>query len=315
MRAEQAVVPGTAGPSAAIGASDVILVTGVTGVTGRVGYRVMEALAEAGAEATAMVRVEAEAADLPGAGPHVVASFDDPPPPEALRAFDRVFLLSPRHEEQAALEIVFIDALVAAGHRPHIVKVAADGFQDPDCDVRFMRSHREVALHLGALGLPVTYLAPSVYMETLLDAAPTIRKDGAIFAPAGRGRVALVAASDVAAVAATVLTTRGHEDQTYVLTGPEALGYADVAARLSAVFAREVEYVNQPPERARRAMLAQGMARWLADGILEQFEWIRHGGADTVTTTVREVTGADPRPVQDWLGEQRETFLAPDPSL
>jgi NAD(P)H dehydrogenase (quinone) len=285
----------------------------VTGATGRVGYRVMEALADAGAEATAMVRVEARAADLPGAAQHVVATFDDPPPPAALRRFDRIFLLSPRHEEQAALEIVFIDALVAAGHRPHIVKVAADGFQDPDCDVRFMRSHREVAMHLGALGLAVTYLAPSIYMETLIDAAQTIRDDGAIFAPAGRGRVAFIAATDVAAVAARVLTSSGHEDQTYVLTGPEALGYADVAARLSAVFAREVDYVNQPPARARRAMLARGMTRWLADGILEQFEWIRHGGADTVTQGVRAVTGTDPRPVQDWLGEQRETFLAPDP--
>jgi uncharacterized protein YbjT (DUF2867 family) len=37
----------------------------VTGATGRVGYRLMEALADAGADSTAMVRVEAKAADLP----------------------------------------------------------------------------------------------------------------------------------------------------------------------------------------------------------------------------------------------------------
>jgi uncharacterized protein YbjT (DUF2867 family) len=176
-----------------------------------------------------------------------------------------------------------------------------------------MRSHREVAAHLDALGLAVTYLAPSMYMETLIGAAHSIREDGAIFAPAGRGRVAFIAVSDVAAVAAKVLTSHGHENETYVLTGPEALGYAEVAARVSAVFAREVDYVSQPPARARQAMLAHGKDRWLADGILEQFEWIRHGGADTVTSAVRAVTGADPRPLQDWLGGQREAFLAPDP--
>ncbi len=133
----------------------------VTGATGRVGYRLMEALADAGADATAMVRVEARAADLPGAPRHVVASFDDPPPAETLREFGRVFLLSPAHEEQATLETVFIDALAAAGHHPHIVKIAADGFQDPDCEVRFMRSHRQVAMHLEALGLdrPVSLIA------------------------------------------------------------------------------------------------------------------------------------------------------------
>ena len=57
----------------------------VTGATGRVGYRLMEALADAGADATAMVRVEAKAADLPGAPRHVVATFDDPPPPRSCR--------------------------------------------------------------------------------------------------------------------------------------------------------------------------------------------------------------------------------------
>jgi NAD(P)H dehydrogenase (quinone) len=277
----------------------------VTGATGRVGYRLMEALADAGADATAMVRVEARAADLPGTPRHVVASFDEPPPAEVLREFDRVFLLSPAREEQAALETVFIDALVEAGHRPHIVKMAADGFQDPGCEVRFMRSHRQVAVHLDALGLPVTYLAPSLYMENLLAAADTIRKQGTIVAPAGRGRAGFVAARDVAAVAARALTSPGHDGATYVLTGPEALGYAEVAARVSAVFARQVDYEDQPPERARELMLASGMARWEADGNLELFEWVRDGGADTVTDTVREVTGAGPQPIQDWLGDAR----------
>jgi NAD(P)H dehydrogenase (quinone) len=287
----------------------------VTGATGRVGYRLLERLADAGAEATAMVRVEARAADLPGTPRYVVASFDDPPPPEVLREFDRVFLLSPALEDQAELETVFIDALVAAGHRPHVVKIAADGFADPDCDVRFMRSHRQVAVHLDAVGLPVTYLAPALYMEDLLAAADTIRDDGVIAAAAGPGRVGFVAASDVATVAAQVLTTADHEGSTYTVTGPETLGYADVAERISAVFAREVDYEDQPAERARELMLARGLDRWKADGMLELYDWIREGGADTVTDTVREVTGTDPRPLEDWLEESRQIFLAPRPDI
>ena len=70
----------------------------------------------------------------------MVASFDDPPPAEILREFDRIFLLSPSHGEQAALETVFIDAVAEPGHRPHIVKIAADGFQDPGFEVRFTGS-------------------------------------------------------------------------------------------------------------------------------------------------------------------------------
>jgi NAD(P)H dehydrogenase (quinone) len=283
----------------------------VTGATGQVGYHLMEELADAGAEATAMVRVEAKAADLPGSPQHVVASLDDPPSTEVLQAFDRVFLLSPAHQGQVELETIFIDALVAAGHRPHVVKIALDGFQDPDSDVRFMRTHRQIAVHLDATGLPVTYLAPNLFMENLLEAADTIRDQGTIFAPAGQGRIGFVAASDVARVAARILTDdgSGHEDQTYVLTGPEALSYADVAARVSAVFAREVDYDDLAEAMAKEQMQASGLSPWQVDGNLELFEWIRHGATDSVTSTVRDLTGDDPQPIEDWLSEMRAAFV------
>jgi NAD(P)H dehydrogenase (quinone) len=283
----------------------------VTGATGRVGYRLMEALADARADATAMVRVEAKAADLPGTPRHMVATLDGPPSAEVLRGFDRIFLLSPEIEEQAALETVFIDAVAAAGHRPHIVKICPDGFQEPDCDVRFMLAHRQVALHLDALGLPVTFLAAATYMENLLDEAEDIRRTGEIRAAAGDGRAGFIAAKDVAAAAARVLTTDGHENATYVLTGPEALGYADTAARFAAVFAWQVEYADLPPERARELLLANGLTPWEADGAIERFDWIRQGGADTVTGAVRELTGADPQPLHEWLTESRATFAGP----
>jgi len=75
----------------------------------------------------------------------------------------------------------------------------------------------------------------------------------------------------------------------------------------------QVEYQDQPAERARELMLASGMPGWEADGYLELFEWVREGGADTVTDTVRQVTGADPRPVQDWLSDARGSFFGRPP--
>jgi uncharacterized protein YbjT (DUF2867 family) len=287
----------------------------VTGATGRVGYRVLEALADARAEAVAMVRVEAKGLDLPGPGENLVGTFDDPPAVEQLQAFDRVFLLSPSSETQAELEIVFIDALVAAGHGPHVVKVAADGFLDPGCDVRFMRSHREIARHLDATGLPASYLAPAPYMEMLLPAATAIRREATLYAPAGHGKVGFVAAADVADAAAQLLTgpvpPAGDDPGVFTLTGPESLTYANVASRISAVFARQVRYANQPEDRAREELLGAGLAPWDAEGMLELFAWIRAGGAGQLTSHVREVTRHAPRGLNDWLEGSRATFLEP----
>jgi len=283
----------------------------VTGATGRVGYRLLEALADARAETTAMVRVAARAADLPGTPRHLVASLDEPPSAQQLRQFDRIFLLSPEMEEQAAIETVFIDAVAAAGHRPHIVKICPDGFQDPDCDVRFMRAHRQVALHLDAVGLPVTYLAAATYMDDLARAAEEIRRTGEIRAAAGQGRAGFIAAADVALAAARVLTTDGHDGATYVLTGPEALGYDDVAARFAAVFAWQVQYLDLPAQEVRQLLRDRGLDPWEADGEVERFDWIRQGGASSLTPAVAELTGTDPRPLHEWLGESRGTFAGP----
>ena len=282
----------------------------VTGATGRVGYRLMEALADAHADVTAMVRVEARADDLPGTPKHVVATFDDPPA-EILRGFDRVFLLSPAIEEQAELETVFIDALVAAGHRPHVVKIAADGFADPGCEVRFMLSHRQVAAHLDATGLPATYLAPALYMEDLLALAGSMRESAEVSAP-GRPRAGRVRRGQ----------RRGHG------RGPGAhqhrprgrdlradrTGGAAVQGRRGAGLGRlrAGGRLHRPAARTRaRGHAGQRASPWQADGNLELFDWIREGGADTVTAAVRELTGAEPQPVQDWLEESRGSFEGP----
>lgn len=292
----------------------------VTGATGRVGYHLLERLADAHEPTTAMVRVEAKGYDLPGSTEPLVASLEAPPAAEVLRQFDRVFLLSPSSEAQVEIETMFIDALLAAGHRPHVVKIAWDGFQEPDCEVRYMRSHRQIAAHLESTGLPSTYLAPNLYMESLLSATDTIREEALLRAPAGDAAVAFVATSDVSAVAAHVLTNPGHENKIYVVTGPEALSYADVAAQISTVFARQVEYEDVPPDRARASMLASGADPWHVDGALELFEWIRAGGCDTVTDEVRKATGEPARPIEDWLLELRGAFVGrpadlPPPTL
>ena len=288
----------------------------VTGATGRVGYHLLEALADARADATAMVRVEAKGLDLPGPGENLVGTFDEPPAAEQLQAFDRVFLLSPSSEAQAELEIAFIDALVAAGHGPHVVKVAADGFLDPGCDVRFMRSHREIARHLDATGLPVSYLAPAPYMETLRPAAQAIRQEATLYAPAGHGHVGFVAAADVADAAAQLLTRpvpAADEPRVFTLTGPESLTYSNVASRISTVFARQVRYSNLEEDRAREELLGSGLAPWEVEGLLELFAWIRDGGAGQLTSHVREVTRHAPRGLTDWLEGNRATFLGPLP--
>ena len=89
-----------------------------------------------------------------------------------------------------------------------------------------------------------TILRPHTFMQNwLADIAPDVRRDNTIYAAIGNGRVPFIDARDIADVAlATLLDANAHAGKTYVLTGREAVGFADVAYALSQVTGRQIHY-------------------------------------------------------------------------
>src|SRR5438876_96356 len=95
-----------------------------------------------------------------------------------------------------------------------------------------------VVHQLAEQGVPVRALVRSAEKGAAL-AGPT---HGVLPAAMQEGRIAMVDARDVAAVAVAALTAPGHAGQTYVITGPEALSHAMVAAILSEAAGRPIVY-------------------------------------------------------------------------
>jgi uncharacterized protein YbjT (DUF2867 family) len=110
----------------------------------------------------------------------------------------------------------------------------------------------------------------------------------------GDARIACIDIGDVAEVAATVLTTSGHEDKIYPHTGPDALNMAEVAEKLSAATGKTIRYVDVPPEDAKKARLAAGLPPYLADGLDELFAERRKGKESKVWPTIEKVFGWQP---------------------
>jgi len=115
--------------------------------------------------------------------------------------------------------------------------------------------HAQVNAELEASGLPYTSLRPTFYMQNILSAAQSVASAGMIYMPFKDAKLGMVDMRDVAGTAAKVLTTEGHEAQTYVLTGPAAISLHDVASGLSNALGKEVKYVNVPLQAAREAMV------------------------------------------------------------
>jgi uncharacterized protein YbjT (DUF2867 family) len=76
-------------------------------------------------------------------------------------------------------------------------------------------------------------------MQNFLMLAPAIARTSSFGSSTGDGRIGMIDARDVAAVAAAIAASpASHAGKTYWPTGPERLSYSDVAAVLSKVLGR-----------------------------------------------------------------------------
>ena len=285
----------------------------ITGAAGHIGHELIRLLEESGAEFRIMVSPAAGEEHRDRKYTTVPGDWDDPGSlAAAVKGADRVFLSSPAGPEQAERQGRLVEAARKAGVS-HLVKLSSLGARLDDTS-RLGRWHAEIERRIEASGLAYTHLRPHFTMQNMLMFEHTITLENAFYAPMGEGRIGLVDARDIAAVAAVVLTEDGHAGQAYDITGPDILSFMDVSNRLSAVRKRQVTYVDIPPDKAREGMLRAGTPEWLADGILELYASFRAGEGELATETVERVTGRRARSFDEFAVDYAEHFTRRKPN-
>ncbi len=279
----------------------------VFGATGHIGSELVSILSSKGVPARAVTRDPGRGLPLQGIR-WVRADLTEPSSLAPLFAdVDGMFLLTANGADLARLQINAIEAAQRAGVR-HVVKLSALGASDHS-QSPIGRAHYDAEAALLASGLPWTILRPHVFMQNLLDQAATIAREGKFYTASGDGKIPFIDARDIAAVAAATLTQPGHEGRKYVLTGPAALSYFDVAAILSDVLGRRIEYVADSLEEARERMLRAGAPSWSIEGALALAAYQRAGGPTAVVhDTVRQILGRPPRSFAEFANDHAAVF-------
>ncbi|HTY50634.1 MAG TPA: NAD(P)H-binding protein [Steroidobacteraceae bacterium] len=96
-------------------------------------------------------------------------------------------------------------------------------------------------------GLAWTSLRNSIYMEETLPQAAKMLAAGSAVVPNGEIPLGYVSRANCADAAAAVLTTPGHDDRAYDITGPQLLGVREIAAAASSVTGRPIVVSAGPP--------------------------------------------------------------------
>ena len=227
---------------------------------------------------------------------------------DALTDVSRVLLISSSDQRMVETQTTFIDAAAKAGVR-HIVKISGLSAADGDSPFVFSGWHAQIERHLEGAGPDWTHLRPSQFMTEYLREWPTVLAQGALLLPLGDARLVPVDVADVARAAYLLLTTAGHEQRTYAMSGPESLSMAQIAEQIARAVGREVSYKAITRDDRRQALLRAGIPGFFVEALDAQVGERRKGLESVVHPETHAALGIAPTPFADFAQRHAGAFL------
>lgn len=255
-------------------------------------------LATTGARQRLIVRDAARAPDLPRAEIRIASGYVAGGEMRAALDGADTLLLVPGRESpiRVAEHIVAINAAVAAG----IERIVYLSFvrAAPDSVFTLARDHDATEQHIRTTGIPFTFLRMNLYIDFLPN---MVGSDGVIRGPADDGRVSAILRDDVADCAVAVLTGEGHDEQTYELTGREAITLTEAAALMSRITGKVIAFHDETIEEAYASRAVYNAPAFEVDGWVTTYTTIAAGEGSAVTDSVLRLTGHEPATLEEYL--------------
>lgn len=280
----------------------------VLGATGNTGSEVVRQLQVANADFGVMVR-NADSVTSMNLEPQQIrlGNFDDLTAlQKAMQGVKKVYVSMPAHQDNVQWVNNILNAAKSA-QVEHIVKLSGMGAHH-EAGSSIIRTHAQTDDLLKQSGIAWTLIQPNSFFQNLYGSLSTINSMGQFFLPLADAKQSVVDIRDVAAVVVESLLGKNHQGQTYLISGPEALSFAEQAQIISEVSGKQVEYVAVPEQAAAAAMKDAGMDPWLSDALAEILAWFGQGGYAEVTDTVERVTGKPARSFTDFAKELSEAI-------
>lgn len=278
----------------------------VTGATGNIGSRVVERLLRRGERPRVLVRDAAKAARRYGDRVDVrVGDFDDSASlSAAVDGVDVVFLVT-AGADLAEKDKRAADVAKSAGVRL-LVKLSTD---DVAHGVGTGVWHREGEAAIRDSGVGFVFVQPSGFMDNFLNWADAIKADGLIRCAAGEGVIPFIHCDDIADVAIAAMTEPHYAGQSLPVTGPEALSFADMTAKVGAAIGRELRFEPRSEDDERRAQAAWGSPQAMIEARLSIFRAMRDGRLTAVSDNVTKILGREPISFDRWAHQNTAAFV------
>jgi uncharacterized protein YbjT (DUF2867 family) len=239
----------------------------ITGITGKVGGALANALLEAGLPVRAVVRdvAKGEAWRVRGCEVAIAEMEDAEALAEAFAGAEAVFILPPSDFDpepgypEARRVFGAVRAALESTHPNRVVCLSTIGADAEEDNLLSQRTLMEQAL--ASLSVPVTFLRPAWFIDNAEWDVTAARDEGVIrsFLMPLDKRFAMVAAKDVGIAAAALIREHWTGVRVVELEGPARVSPNQIAEAFSTALDRPVRAEVMPHEEWQSLFLAQGI--------------------------------------------------------
>jgi len=225
-----------------------------------------------------------------------------------LKDFDRVFIVTPGHEDRTKLAINGLEAANdAAVSFVAVVSVLTSG-----TDSIFGRQFKPVESKAKTLSVPYSIVRLPLFVDNNWLNKDSIVGQSTFYDPRDPTKKhTAVVVSDVGKAAADILAYPDkHAGKTYKLVSPP-FSMNDLAEAFSTALDKKVSVTTVPYDAAREAFLGFDFQEWQVDGILELFKYIDEDSPITNeanTGDIATITGEKATTVQEWTEQNAAGF-------
>ncbi|MEZ9890388.1 SDR family oxidoreductase [Vibrio breoganii] len=285
----------------------------IIGAAGNNGTATIESLVKKQLSNTTIrtaVRSAEKGAQLTAKYPSIETVIIDLDKPETLTAayqgVTKVFMIPGNVEQREAHAKNAIDAAVQAGSVKQFVFYSVVGAEYEA--ILFAKQFRAGEKYLEQSGLNWTHLRTIFFQDNFFGWADGVKQGGLYFGVRD-GRFAPLNVADIGEMAANVLTTSGHDNTAYNVTGPELLSGEEMAQVFTDVTGKTVAYVSPTEEQTLDSLLSTGWPEWQAKGMLELFEVFATNQAAVVSPDGEKLLGRPLTTLKDFIASNKAAFV------
>lgn len=284
-----------------------ILVTGATGSLGKQTIEFLRSKTDV-SNIVALVRDKSKATDLKNLGVEIrVGDYDDLESLNvAFKGIDKLFFISASDVEKRLPQHKNVLEAIKQSEIKHVVYTSFVRKNETDSSpiAALGKAHIFTDDSLINSGITYTILRHTLYMEF----APFFMGDKVletqmVYLPSGNGKVAFLLRSEMAEIAANVLTSEGHENKIYNISGEQAFSYGDIARMISKIAGKEIKFVSPPLDEFVHTLQKAGVPEGMIGMSTGFAQAIEQGEFDIPNPDISQLLGRKPVSLADFLGK------------